>query len=213
MSLNTEVVVVTPFAQNCTIMWDGESESNDGVVVDPGGEIHRILDAIKRNNVSVKQIWITHGHIDHAAGAEELKEVLGVKIIGPHISDEPMLSNLTEQAQMFEMQDVRNVKPDKWLNEGDEVGFGNLMFEVFHCPGHAPGHVVFYNQKNKFAHVGDVLFKGSVGRTDLWGSNHDDLISSIKNKLFGWSDDTKFICGHGPESSIGEERKNNPFLK
>lgn len=205
------VITVTPFAQNCTILFD-EAEKT-GVVVDPGGEVERIRAAIEGNGISVQAIWLTHGHIDHAGGAMEMKEALGVDIVGPHEDDRAMLANLAEQARMFGLPEgVRDVTPDRFLAEGETVSFGAHAFEVLHCPGHAPGHVVFFNREAKFAHVGDVLFSGSVGRTDLPGGDHDALIASIKDKLLPLGDDIGFLCGHGPGGRFGDERRSNPFL-
>jgi glyoxylase-like metal-dependent hydrolase (beta-lactamase superfamily II) len=210
-TLNGIVVPVTPFQQNCTILFDSESKA--GVVVDPGGDVERIVAAIEDNGLDIKAIWITHGHIDHAAGAMDLKEALGVDIVGPHEADRPMLDNLESQARMFGLEGaVRNCTPDRFLKEGDTVSFGSHVFDVLHCPGHAPGHVVFFNRAAKFAHVGDVLFNGSIGRTDLPGGDHAALIRSIKEKLLPLGDDVGFICGHGPGGRFGEERLNNPFL-
>ncbi len=187
------------------------------VVVDPGGEIDRIEAVIKEAGMKPTAIWLTHGHIDHAAGAMDLKDKFNIEILGPHKDDIPLLEGLEKQAEMFGLEGtVRNCIPDRWLEEGDILSFGpkgaEHSFEIFHCPGHAPGHVVYYNEPAKFAHVGDVLFSGSIGRTDLPGGNHEALIESIKTKLMKWPDDTQFICGHGPASSIGQERKSNPFL-
>jgi hydroxyacylglutathione hydrolase len=209
--LNAGIVPVTPFQQNCTILFDTETKA--GVVVDPGGDVDRILDVVRDNGIAVSQIWITHGHIDHAGGAMELKDALGVEIIGPHEADRSMLANLESQAKRFGLTDaVRNCTPDRFLSEGETVSFGEHVFEVLHCPGHAPGHVVYYNPAAKFAHVGDVLFRGSVGRTDLPGGDHAALIRSIKEKLLPLGDDVGFICGHGPGSRFGDERRGNPFL-
>lgn len=206
------IVPVTPFQQNCTILFDDETRA--GVVVDPGGDVDTILDVIRKNGLSIGEIWITHGHIDHAGGAMELKEALDVDVIGPHEADSAMLANLASQARMFGLEGtVRNCTPDRFLSEGDKVSFGEHVFEVLHCPGHAPGHVVFYNRAAKFAHVGDVLFHGSIGRTDLPGGDHAALIASIKEKLLPLGDDVGFICGHGPGGRFGEERINNPFLR
>lgn len=210
-NLSAGIVPVTPFEQNCTILFDDESKK--GVVVDPGGDVDRILAALSDNGLAAEQIWITHGHIDHAGGAMELKEALGVDIVGPHEADRPLLDNLEQQALRFGLSGaVRNCVPDRFLAEGEVVSFGPHQFEVLHCPGHAPGHVVFYNRAAKFAHVGDVLFRGSVGRTDLPGGNHELLIASIKDKLLPLGDDIGFICGHGPGGRFGEERRGNPFL-
>jgi glyoxylase-like metal-dependent hydrolase (beta-lactamase superfamily II) len=209
--LNAVIVPVTPFQQKCTILFDGDDKN--GVVVDPGGDVDNILAALKENAVTAGAIWITHGHIDHAGGAMDLKDALGVDIVGPHVADLPLLSNLETQALRFGLSGkVRNCTPDRFLAEGETVSFGEHMFEVFHCPGHAPGHVVFYNRAAKFAHVGDVLFRGSVGRTDLPGGDHAALIASIKEKLLPLGDDIGFLCGHGPGSRFGDERRGNPFL-
>ncbi len=209
--LNAGIVPVTAFQQNCTILFD--SETKQGVVVDPGGDIDRILAVLKDNEITATAIWLTHGHIDHAGGAMDLKEALGVDIIGPHEADRPLLEALEDQAKMFGVSDaVKNCIPDRFLTEGETVSFGEHSFEVLHCPGHAPGHVVFYNREAKFAHVGDVLFNGSIGRTDLPGGDHEALIRSIKDKLLPLGDDIGFICGHGPGGRFGDERRSNPFL-
>jgi glyoxylase-like metal-dependent hydrolase (beta-lactamase superfamily II) len=209
--LNAIIVPVTPFQQNCTILFDADDKS--GVVVDPGGDVDRILAALEEIAIRADEIWITHGHIDHAGGAMDLKEALGIAIIGPHETDMPLLSNLEAQALRFGLAGkVRNCTPDRFLTEGETVSFGGHVFEVLHCPGHAPGHVVFYDRAEKFAHVGDVLFRGSVGRTDLPGGNQAALIASIKEKLLPLGDDIGFLCGHGPGSRFGDERRGNPFL-
>lgn len=209
--LSAGVITVTPFQQNCTILFDDADKT--GVIIDPGGEVDRIRTAVSDNDISVEEIWLTHGHIDHAGGAMDLKEALGVEIIGPHEDDRDMLLNLEQQAQMFGVPDaVRNVTPDRFLTEGETVSFSGHSFEVIHCPGHAPGHVVFYNRAANFAHVGDVLFNGSIGRTDLPGGDHEALIRSIKEKLLPLGDEISFICGHGPGSTFGRERQSNPFL-
>ena len=208
--LNAGIVPVTPFQQNCTILFD--MDDKHGVVVDPGGDIDKVLAALKDNAISAGAIWITHGHIDHAGGAMELKEALGVEIIGPHEADKSLLDNLENQGKRYGIAGARNCVPDRFLSEGETVSFGGHVFEVLHCPGHAPGHVVYYNRAAKFAHVGDVLFRGSVGRTDLPGGDHAALIRSIKEKLLPLGDDIGFICGHGPGGRFGEERRTNPFL-
>jgi hydroxyacylglutathione hydrolase len=209
--LNAGIVPVTPFQQNCTILFDMDDKT--GVVVDPGGDVDQILAALRDNGIKVSAIWLTHGHIDHAGGAMELKEALDVEIIGPHEADKPLLDNIENQAKRFGVGDaVRNCVPDRFLNDGDTVSFGGHMFEVLHCPGHAPGHVVYYNRAAQFAHVGDVLFRGSIGRTDLPGGDHAALIRSIKEKLLPLGDEVGFICGHGPGGRFGEERRGNPFL-
>ncbi len=209
--LNAGIIPVNPFQQNCTILFD--TETKRGVIVDPGGDIERILEVVRENGFQLEAIWLTHGHIDHAGGAMELKETLGIEIIGPNEADRPLLGYLEAQATRFGLAGaVRNCTPDRFLADGDLVSFGDHSFKVLHCPGHAPGHVVFYNAAARFAHVGDVLFNGSIGRTDLPGGDHDALIRSIKEKLLPLGDDIGFICGHGPGSRIGDERRNNPFL-
>ncbi|MBO6640313.1 MAG: MBL fold metallo-hydrolase [Roseitalea sp.] len=210
-ALQAIIVPVTGFQQNCTLLFDGESKA--AVVVDPGGDIDRIMEAADGHGLTIGAIWLTHGHIDHAGGAMDLKDRLGVEIIGPHRNDEPLLGALEQQAAMFGVDAaVRNVVPNRWLAEGDTLDLDGHTFEVLHCPGHAPGHVVFVNRAAQFAHVGEVLFRGSVGRTDLPGGNHETLIASIRDKLMPLGDDFGFICGHGPGGRLGEERRTNPFL-
>ncbi|MBO6726977.1 MAG: MBL fold metallo-hydrolase [Rhizobiaceae bacterium] len=209
--LRAGIIPVTPFQQNCAVLFD--EETKEGVVVDPGGDVEVILQTLTENGLTIKEIWLTHGHLDHAGGAMELKEALSVDIIGPHEDDKQLLANIERQSEQFGLPGaMKNCTPDRYLNEGEKVTFGDHEFEVLHCPGHAPGHVVFYNRAAKFAHVGDVLFNGSIGRTDLPGGDHDTLIKSIKEKLLPLGDDIGFICGHGPGSRIGDERRNNPFL-
>lgn len=211
MPLKAAIVPVTPFMQNCTLLWDDASMT--GAVVDPGGDVRRILAGITKAGMSVEKILLTHGHIDHAGGAMELKESLGgVPIEGPHRADDFLLDGLEEQALQFGMDGVRNATPDRWLAEGDTVTVAGHAFSVLHCPGHSRGSVVFVNAAQRFILMGDVLFKGSIGRTDFAYGDHDALINAIKTKLLPLGDDYSFICGHGPTSTIGEERASNPFL-
>ena len=220
--LKAAIVPVTPFQQNCTILW--EEPGKRAVVIDPGGEVPRILEAIAELDVWIERILLTHGHIDHAGGAAALKEALeragaeagrpaAVPIEGPDQRDRFLLQGLKAQGPTFGMSGVRNVVPDRWLAEGDEVRIGEQTFAVLHCPGHTPGHVVFVNPGARFAIVGDVLFAGSVGRTDFPYGDHGALIRAIKEKLLPLGDDVAFICGHGPGSTIGAERRTNPFVR
>lgn len=210
--LNIAILPVTSFQQNCTFIWN--DNDNHGVVIDPGGDFERIKEAIDQSGILVDQILLTHGHLDHVGAAMKLKEYLDVEIIGPHEDDKFLCDSVAETASKYGIgEGFDNVYPDQWLNEGDTVTIGGAKFDVYHCPGHAPGHVIFYNEERNFAHVGDVLFRGSVGRTDLPGGDHETLIASIKNKLFPLGDDVNFICGHGPGGNIGEERRTNPFLQ
>jgi glyoxylase-like metal-dependent hydrolase (beta-lactamase superfamily II) len=204
------IIPVTLFEQNCTLLWC--TATRQAVVIDPGGDVPKIREAIKRANVTVKKIWLTHGHIDHVGGADELRDALKVEIEGPHVADKFLLDNVVSSGERFGMTGVRDFAPDRWLEEGNQVSIGELTFDILHCPGHSPGSLVYFNRLLRFAHVGDVLFNGSVGRTDLPGGNHATLIRSIKEKLLPLGDDVGFISGHGPGSSIGQERMTNPFL-
>jgi len=210
--LNIAIVPVTPFEQNCTLMWDEDTKR--GVIIDPGGDTDRIREAVNEIGMEVEQVLLTHGHLDHVGGAMEIKADYDVRIVGPHIDDKVLCDAVETVAAHYNMPDTfKNVSPDQWLKEGDTIDIAGFKFDVLHCPGHAPGHVVFFSPELNFAHVGDVLFSGSVGRSDLPGGNHEELIRSIKTKLMPLGDDVTFICGHGPGSTFGEERINNPFLQ
>ncbi|MBM1174598.1 MBL fold metallo-hydrolase [Microvirga arabica] len=204
------IIPVTPFQQNCTLLWCDKTKK--AAVVDPGGDVELIKQAIAQSGVTVEKIILTHGHIDHAGGAAELREELGVPVEGPHEADRFLLDRLAEQGQAYGFP-ARAVTPDRWLSEGDMVTVGDLTLDVLHCPGHSPGSVVLVSKDQRFALVGDVLFQGSVGRVDLPGGDGKALIRSIKDKLLPLGDDITFICGHGPTSTIGQERQSNPFLQ
>jgi glyoxylase-like metal-dependent hydrolase (beta-lactamase superfamily II) len=208
--LAASLLRVTPFEQNCAIIWDKRSMA--GVVVDPGGEARRIAEAAAKLGVTVERILLTHGHIDHAGGAAELAETLGVEIVGPHEADRFLLEGLPQQGAAYGIE-ARAVTPDRWLAEGESVAIGGHAFEVRHCPGHTPGHVVFIAEALRVVILGDVLFRGSIGRTDFPYGDHDALIAAIRDKLLTLPDDTAFLCGHGPGSTIGAERQGNPFLR
>jgi len=210
MALKGAIIPVTAFEQNCALLWD--DQTMEGVVVDPGGDVPRILAAIEGQGIKVRRILITHGHIDHAGGADELRAALGVPVEGPQLADKMLLDNLEKQGAAYGLDGARNLVPDRWLEEGETVRIGALDFAVLHCPGHAPGHVVFVNTDERFAIVGDVLFRGSIGRTDFPYGDHAALLAAIHGKLLPLGDDIQFICGHGPGSSFGHERKRNPFL-
>ena len=205
------IVPVTPFQQNCTVLWCEATKR--AVVIDPGGDLPDIERAIAGAAVAVDKIWLTHGHVDHVGGAAALKVSLKVSIEGPHKGDLFLLQHVAENARAFGIWDAANVTPDRWLEEGDQIQVGELTFDVLHCPGHSPGSVVYFNPVQRLAIVGDVLFAGSIGRTDLPGGDHRQLIESIRDKLLSLGDDVAIICGHGPTTTIGRERATNPFLQ
>ena len=204
------IIPVTPFVQNCSLLVCDETQR--AVVIDPGGDIEKILAVATKAGITIEKVLLTHGHLDHASAAGTLAKQLGVKIEGPHEDDLYWLEKLPEQAKAYGFPPVERFVPDRWLHDGDTVTFGNQTLEVLHCPGHTPGHVVFFHRLKKFAVVGDVLFAGSIGRTDFPRGNHEDLIRSIREKLFPLGDEVEFIPGHGPNSTFGQERESNPYV-
>lgn len=204
------IIPVTDLQQNCTLLWC--EETNKAAVIDPGDDLQPIMQSINEHKVDVEKILITHAHFDHAGGAYELATILNVEIEGPHIADQPLVEGLSAQAERWGFPPVTTFSPKRWLQQDEKVSVGNLQLDVLHCPGHTPGHIVFFHAESQLAIVGDVLFKGSIGRTDFPLSNHQDLIDSIKNRLWTLGDDVTFLPGHGPRSTIGDERRTNPFV-
>jgi glyoxylase-like metal-dependent hydrolase (beta-lactamase superfamily II) len=208
--LRYHTIPVTPFQQNSSIVWC--DETMDGAVIDPGGDLDELLAAARERGVRLRQILLTHAHIDHAGGTGALAQRLQVPIVGPHPGDQFWIDGLPEQSRMFGFPAAQAFTPDRWLADGDTVLVGRSTLQVRHCPGHTPGHVVFHSAEARRAFVGDVLFAGSIGRTDFPGGDFDTLIGSIRGRLWPMGDDTVFIPGHGPESSFGRERRSNPFV-
>jgi len=208
--LRYQTIPVTAFQQNCSLVWCDETLK--AAVIDPGGDLELLLDAAHRLGLSLEQIWLTHAHIDHAGGTAELSERLGLPIIGPHPADQFWIDGLPEQSQRFGLPHAQSFTPTRWLHDGDTVSVGNCTLHVRHCPGHTPGHVVFHSPEIARAFVGDVLFAGSIGRTDFPQGDHATLINSITQRLWPMGDNTVFIPGHGPESTFGRERQTNPFV-
>jgi glyoxylase-like metal-dependent hydrolase (beta-lactamase superfamily II) len=213
--LKATIVPVTPFQQNCLLLWD--ADTGRGSVFDPGGDAEKIFAAVGKAGFTVESILLTHGHLDHAGGAKPLQRKLAeagqtVEIVGPDSRDTFLLESIAAQAAKYGIEGLENCAPDRWLSEGETVTVAGLEFDVLHCPGHTPGHIVFSSPAAKMAVVGDVLFRASVGRTDFPYGDHAALIRSIRDKLFPLGDDVSFMCGHGPGSTIGTERRSNPFL-
>ncbi|MCK5423932.1 MAG: MBL fold metallo-hydrolase [Emcibacter sp.] len=209
--LKVKIIPVTQFQQNCTLVWCDETMK--GAVIDAGGDVDVILSAIKEQGVDVEKILITHGHLDHAGGAAELSEKLEIPIVGPQKEDKFWIDQIPENCRNYGLPEGRSFDPDQWLEGGDTVSFGNISMDVYFCPGHTPGHVIFHEKNVGYAFVGDVLFQGSIGRTDFPRGDLDTLLNSIRTQLWPLGDDTKFISGHGAISTFGAERATNPFVR
>jgi len=208
--LQYQIIPVTKFRQNCTLFWCDETKQ--AAVVDPGGDIELIINAINENKLTLSKVLLTHAHIDHAGATDKLATHYGVTIEGPHQADQFWIDLIPQQKQMFGFEQADSFTTDRWLDQGDKVQFGNIELEVYFCPGHTPGHVVFFHRESNLAQVGDVIFNGSIGRTDFPRGDHERLIKSIRENLFPLGDEVKFIPGHGPMSTFGTERQNNPFV-
>ena len=208
--LKCKIIPVTHYQQNSSLIWC--SDTLEAALVYPGGDVELIEQTVQQEGVTITKILLTHGHLDHVGGAVALSQKYSVKILGPHADDIYWLSRIPEQAQRMGFPPANSFEPSVYFNQGDTVNVGKLELEIFHCPGHTPGHIVFFNRESKIAWVGDVLFKGSIGRTDFPNGNYDDLISSIKNNLWPLGDEVRFIPGHGPMSTFGHERQTNPFV-
>ena len=208
--LAIEIIPVTPLQQNTSLIWS--TETKEGVFIDPGGEADKLMAAATKHGVKIVAVWLTHGHLDHAGAATEIAERTGVEIIGPHEDDQWLLDELEAQGAKYGITDGRNVKPDRYLRDGDTLELAGTRFGVVHTPGHTPGHVVIYNQEGALAFVGDVLFKGSIGRTDFPRGNHQQLLDSITQKLWPLGPQMRFVPGHGPMSTFGHERQTNGFV-
>ncbi len=208
--LHYQIIPVTHYQQNCTLLWC--DQTRDAAVVDPGGDVERILAEVAALDVKLSQILLTHGHLDHVGATAALVKRLGLPVIGPHADDLFWINLLPQQAQMMGFVPVEGFVPTRLLNHNDRVKVGNTELKVLHCPGHTPGHVIFFDPESRLAQVGDVLFKGSIGRTDFPRGNHQDLLNSIRERVFPLGDDVRFIPGHGPMSTFGHERATNPFV-
>lgn len=210
MPLKIAIVPVTPLQQNCSLLWDDETMV--GAICDPGGDIGRLSDAISEAGFTLEKVLLTHGHLDHAGAAGEIARTYGVPIEGPHRDDAFLIETLPEQSAKYGLPEYPLFEPTRWLDNGDTVTVGGLTLDVIHCPGHTPGHVVFHHGPSRIALVGDVIFQGSVGRTDFPRGNHQQLIDSIRDRLFTLGGDTGFVPGHGPLSTFEYERQTNPYV-
>jgi len=210
MTVKLAIIPVTPFQQNCSLLVC--EQTRRGAIVDPGGDIERILSAVERIDITLEKILITHGHLDHCGGTASLVQRLELPVEGPHIADQFWIDQLPQAGSRYGFPPLAVFTPDRWLEGGDRVQVGEIELEVRHCPGHTPGHVIFFHQQSRLAWVGDVLFHGSIGRTDFPRGDHDTLIRSITTQLWPLGDDVAFVPGHGPMSTFGEERRTNPYV-
>lgn len=209
--LQFKIIPVTQFQQNATLVWC--DQTMEGAIIDPGGDVEKLLKSVKENGVTLTKLLLTHAHLDHAGGTDELAKLLNIPVEGPHKEDQFWMDLFPQQIMQFGLEQCNVFTTDRWLEQGDTVRVGNEIFEVYFCPGHTPGHVVFFHRESKLAQVGDVLFRGSIGRTDFPKGNHSTLINSIKTKLWPLGDDVRFIPGHGPMGTFGEERVSNPHVR
>lgn len=211
MTLRVQIIPVTAFRQNCCILWDDESK--EAVITDMGGDADVVWQEIAKNGLKAKEIWLTHGHLDHAGGVVSLHALCRLPVLGPHQDDAFLLDGLPQITQQYGFPVSPAFKPDRWLNNDEVLSVGRFSFQVIHIPGHTPGHVVFYCEEAKLLIAGDVLFYESIGRTDFPRSNHDDLIHHIRHRLYTLPDDTVVISGHGRSTTIGHEKRHNPFIQ
>lgn len=209
--MHYRIIPVTAFSQNSCVFWC--DNTRQAVVIDPGGDVEKIITVLQEEQLTLAKIILTHGHLDHVGGVAQLLKIYPVPVEGPHIADKFWIDALTEQCQMFGFDLVESFIPDRWLEDGETVSFGEVTLQVIHTPGHTPGHIVLYHQESGLVQVGDVLFNGSIGRTDFAQGNHQDLLDSIHNKVLPLGDQVDFIPGHGPMSTLGHERKTNSYLK
>jgi len=205
-----QIIPVTPFEQNCSLIWC--EQSREAAFIDPGGDLDKLMAAVNQQQVTLTKIFLTHGHMDHVGATEQLQRQYNLPVEGPHLGDKFWIDALDRQAAMMGFEPVETFTPDRWLAEADRLTLGHVELEVRHCPGHTPGHVVFFHRDSATAFVGDVLFRGAIGRTDFPQGNYDDLIASIRQKLWPLGDDVRFVPGHGPMSTFGAERRDNPFV-
>ncbi len=207
---NLQIIPVSPFQQNCTVIWD---ENKNAAIIDAGDEAEKIIRFVEQERLKVEKLLITHAHLDHIMAVDTLRQHFGVEVYGSHFADKPLFEQLPQMCEMFGIPPVPAFLPDHWLEEGQSVQLGNLTYQIRHLPGHAPGHIGFFNMENKIAFTGDVLFKDSIGRTDLYMGNLEQLLATVRTKLFDLPDDFIIVPGHGPHTTIGREKVQNPFFK